>query len=85
MSADVENSPHELYLMSGATITDIRVHEDPDPYGMSTVRMELTLNEPHVVNPNDCPGGVVRKMTVEVWQDEEGNGPGYLAIVGMEP
>jgi hypothetical protein len=92
MSYRVENSQEELDLLKGATILDVRIvpvaGPDDDPAfqafaaGEDKILMSVRLARPvHVENDK---GKVVTTDTVnfEVWQDEEGNGPGYIALVG---
>lgn len=82
----VENSQEELDVLKGATINDIRIMDLPEDlkeFGNDNkVVMNVTLRAP--IRFEDQDGQVVeaRTVTFEVWQDEEGNGPGYLAFTG---
>lgn len=72
ITGSVENTMDELDTLKGATITDIRI--EADGYGDFKIVMEVDLRSNLRVNGE-------QKATFEVWQDEEGNGPGYLALV----
>lgn len=67
----VENTVEDLEILKGATIDNIYI--EPDGYGSDKITINVTF-----------PGFVNEKRTgvFEVWQDVEGNGPGYLAFVG---
>lgn len=71
----VENTREDLELLEGATITKIQIV--PDGYGLDKIVMDVRWR--NGLRINDSPTG-----RFEVWQDEEGNGPGYLAFVGEE-
>ena len=45
------------------------------------LKLWFQLPEPVTLAPGDRDVSVV---ALEVWQDEEGNGPGHLAMVGYE-
>lgn len=75
MSYGVENTADELDCLKGAKITSIAIV--PDGYGSDKIVMDVRYRDGLMVN--DANFG-----RFEVWQDEEGNGPGYLAFVSTE-
>jgi hypothetical protein len=68
MSVAVENRIEELDVLQGATITKVAV-------GPATIRLTVRFAPNLFVNGR-------RTAIYEIWQDGEGNGPGYLALVG---
>ena len=73
----VENTIEELSYLIGARITKFEIR--PDAIGEEKLVMCCTAK----VLVEDQHGTKSRKIEVEVWQDEEGNGPGYLALTGV--
>lgn len=82
----VENTQEELDLLVGATILSIQIEDLPEElkeFGDDNkIVMKVRLKKPVNIENND--GQVVETKTAsfEIWQDEEGNGPGYIALVG---
>jgi hypothetical protein len=72
MSAHLENAAEEIQDLVGATILAAWV-EDTD--GEQRVRLRVKFRDD--LRVNDSPLG-----EYEIWQDEEGNGPGFLAFMG---
>lgn len=77
----VENTQEELDLLVGATILSIQIEDLPEDlkeFGNDNkIVMKLKMPKPVVLD-----GKETGTLSFEVWQDEEGNGPGYLALVG---
>lgn len=73
MSFDVENTIEELEPFEGAKIIGFDIR--PDEFGSNCLRMKLRLRPNLAVNQSVL-------AVLEVWQDVEGNGPGYLSYVG---
>lgn len=71
----VENTADDLDCLKGATITKIEIV--PDGYGDDKIVMDVRYRTGLMVNERNFG-------RFEVWQDVEGNGPGYLAFVGTE-
>lgn len=71
----VENTVEDLEILKGATITKIAIV--PDGYGDDKIVMDVRYRKGLQVNES-------RTGRFEVWQDVEGNGPGYLAFVAQE-
>jgi hypothetical protein len=63
------SSEHELFWLLGARITKIEE-------GSIGTELTMILGE-----PVEIEGKRVKNVKFEVWRDEEGNGPGYLALV----
>lgn len=61
--------PESFDWLTGATITAIERGE---------LGLALYLKLPETVALNNI---ATRAVVLEVWSDEEGNGPGYLALV----
>lgn len=75
MSAALENTNTELYPLVGGTIEKIWVEKRVgDDWMPQVVRMRVRYANGTLVN--DKTHG-----EYELWQDEEGNGPGYLSFV----
>jgi hypothetical protein len=85
MSVDVENTVEDLEILDGATIVSARIappdpdllREFPEYAGLASKRIVLRVKWRKGLSVNDSSMG-----TFEVWQDAEGNGPGYLSFVG---
>lgn len=77
----VENTQEELDLLVGATILSIQIEDLPEDlkeFGNDNkIVMKVKMPKPVVLD-----GKETGTLSFEVWQDEEGNGPGYLALVG---
>jgi len=73
MSYEVENTAEDLEILEKARIDYIGI--EPDGFGSDKILMRVTFRPGLIVN--ECRTG-----TFEVWQDVEGNGPGYLSYVG---
>lgn len=77
MSGLLEQTKDELDFLVGATITKVRVKRDNSLYGMGDViELSATLNDAIT----DQYGTTSHQVKIEVWQDPEGNGPGFLAL-----
>jgi hypothetical protein len=80
MSPVLEQDAEELEVLVGATIEKVWVQE-PDPsseyydYEYPVVRMRVRFRQGLRVNNK-------RHGEYEVWQDPEGNGPGFFSLVG---
>lgn len=48
--------------------------------GEMGISLEITLADPVVIATQ-----VVKTVELQVWQDPEGNGPGYLALTRADP
>ena len=75
-----ENVPEELDILEGATITKVQFADWDD--GMEVVakgvvRLRVKYADGHKVNGSSFG-------EFEIWQDPEGNGPGFIALVGPE-
>ena len=68
------NQTAELSYLVGSTVEAVAEGE------VGTV---LTLRLPDTVSINDSPPGSLAKF--EIWQDEEGNERGYLALTEVLP
>jgi hypothetical protein len=77
----VENTLDELSYLVGATITKVEILPD----AMGEEKLVLSMTAGTVVQ--DQHRNASKRIEVEVWQDEEGNGPGFLALtrVGGKP
>jgi hypothetical protein len=77
----VENTQEELDLLVGATILSIKIEDLPEDlkeFGNDNkIVMRVKVPKPVVLD-----GKETGTLSFEVWQDEEGNGPGYFALVG---
>lgn len=77
----VENTQEELDLLVGAKILSIKIEDLPEDlkeFGNDNkIVMRVKMPKPVVLD-----GKETGTLSFEVWQDEEGNGPGYLALVG---
>ena len=62
-------------MLIGATITKLRVGPD-EISGSRNPMVELTVRFREGLSVNDSKQG-----TYQVWMDEEGNGPGHLALI----
>jgi hypothetical protein len=86
----VENTREDLEILQGATIKWLRIvsvaeqqadarksgeEEFADFIDQSCLRMHVQFRKGLIVN--DSAEG-----TFEIWQDVEGNGPGYIAFTG---
>lgn len=90
----VENTQEELDVLKGATILDIQIRpvadEDDDPefqkFARGDDKVVMTVALPKALRFTEHDGEEVtsRTVTFEIWQDEEGNGPGYIAFTGKE-
>jgi hypothetical protein len=76
MSAMLEQSADELDVLVGAKITGVRVVKDGDEYGFDSI--EIDVHREIAVNVD---GEFCHDLSFQVWEDPEGNGPGYLALV----
>lgn len=63
---------HDLDWLEGAKVTKVERGEVGDA-------IWLTLAEPVLI-----AGHTTTSVCFEVWRDEEGNGPGYLALTRAE-
>lgn len=76
MSAMLEQSAAELRMLVGAVVETVEEVKDGDEYGFDSIEIGFKL--PIAVNVD---GDYCRILKLQVWQDPEGNGPGYLALV----
>jgi len=74
MSAVLENTAEELEDLIGATIENAWIEKDDD-LDTGRVRMRVRFRKGLQVNLSHAG-------EYEIWQDEEGNGPGFIAFVG---
>lgn len=76
MSWQCENQPDEVSDLVGATIVAAKIAKAGcGEVGTKAVRLTVRFRDGFKVNDSD-------KGTYEVWQDPEGNGPGFLAYMG---
>lgn len=75
----VENTKEELAILVGATITGFKIV--PDAMDEQALEMEVKFARP--IHTQD--GGPYATGTFQIWMDEEGNGPGYIALTGAKP
>jgi len=80
MGWDVENTAQEIADLKGATILSAKIK--PGVYDDARI-IELTVRfrEGHAISDDGVTG--YTEGTYQIWQDAEGNGPGYIALVGM--
>lgn len=74
-----ENSLDELAPFKGATIAEIQIRDDG--FGGKALVLGLSLTD----DLEDQHGNRSTYVEVEVWQDSEGNGPGFLALTAVGP
>lgn len=85
-----ENTPEDLEILNGATIVSARImppsqellDEFPEFAGDAEDRLVLTVKFRKGLTVTDQDGKEYAVGTFEVWQDVEGNGPGYIAFTG---
>ena len=90
MSYRVENTQDELDILNGAKIINVEIkpvaEDDPElaAFVEDEDKIVLTLDLPKAMRFIDANGRETSSKTVtfEVWQDAEGNGPGYLSFTG---
>ena len=93
MSYGVENTQDELDILKGATILSIQIEpvsfpDDPELQAFVegedkiTMKVRLAKGVNLELRRTDGSTVVTPTATFEIWQDEEGNGPGYIALVG---
>ena len=80
LGATKEWISEEYGYLVGATITAVGA-ADMD-YGDQAIT--LTIRPRSNIEITDQDGTTYRTVRLEVWQDPEGNGPGYLAFSGGE-
>lgn len=78
MSARLEQTAEELDFLVGATVERVEVR--PDGFGGDAMHLHLRTKVEVVDGPTRG-----HHVDLEVWQDVEGNGPGYLALVEIRP
>ena len=76
MSALLENTPEDIDVLEGATIKKVWI-EAPDPHGWEYPVVRMRVRYRPGLTVNDLSYG-----EYEIWQDAEGNGPGFIALVG---
>jgi hypothetical protein len=76
----LEQSVSELLWLKGATVVGIRERKSQDEYDSDCIEIEFRLTPAgsHMVE------GDPSHALVEVWQDPEGNGPGFLALTATK-
>jgi hypothetical protein len=74
MSALLENTLEDVDILEGATIEKVWITEPDLEYEYPAVRLRVRYRNGSLVN--NSPTG-----EYEIWQDVEGNGPGYIAFV----
>lgn len=80
VSYRLEQSPSELAYLKGAKVTAVKKRASTGEYDTDCLLITFELAEPIMDGETNEPAS---KVDLEVWQDPEGNGPGYLALVGM--
>lgn len=80
MSWDVENTKEEIEELKGCTIVSAKIK--PSEFEGEGRSIELKLRFPHPLTDGETMR-TYREGIFQVWQDEEGNGPGYIALVGF--
>lgn len=78
-----ENRPDEIADLKGATIKDAKIVKD-DEFG-TVAELKVIFRQGHriEVDGRQAVGGIY-----QIWMDPEGNGPGFLSLVGsltLEP
>jgi hypothetical protein len=82
MSAILEQDLEELDYLNGARVIGMRIRSgDPAEYETDALVLTFQLAPKNAVEDGPSRGDIVE---VEVWQDVEGNGPGYLALTGIK-
>lgn len=77
----------EVTFLKGATVEDVKVHNDGDEYGFDAIEIKFALKKPTKLGgfgPNGTDEMLCRKVSFQVWEDPEGNGPGFLSLCGGE-
>jgi hypothetical protein len=76
MSALLENTKEDIEILEGATIEKVWIARSPLGFESScpVVRLRVRWRDGFNVNGNT-------HGEFELWQDVEGNGPGYLSFV----
>ena len=83
-----ENTPEDLEILNGATILSARImppsQELVEEFGPDDAedRLILTVKFRKGLTVTDQDGKEYAVGTFEVWQDAEGNGPGFIAFTG---
>lgn len=76
----LQQSPDEIDYLVGATLTKVRVKKgNPAYYEEDALELSFTLKAPIT----DQDGTTSDRVKLEVWQDPEGNGPGFLALTAV--
>jgi len=75
MSARLENTAEELSDLVGATIEVVWIEQADGEYDFDKIRFRVRYRDGFGVNGSDAG-------EYEIWQDIEGNGPGYVAFIG---
>jgi hypothetical protein len=85
VSAVLEQSPDELDFLVGATIESVRVNREEYKFGEFTDVHEAIELQVRFARPFNVEGTQCRTGTIEILQDPEGNGPGFLALTDATP
>lgn len=73
----LEQDTDELDYLVGATIKKVAVVKDNDEFGFECIA--LTVKTKGVI-VEDQNGNKSDTVELQVWQDPEGNGPGFLCL-----
>lgn len=76
MSAVLEQSAEDLAFLVDAKVTGVAMVFSDPMWGGAALQMTFDL-----AKPVDVEGTVCKTVVMEILQDIEGNGPGYLALV----
>ena len=82
MSSLLEQSVEDIAFLKGATLKSIKERKAEDAYDMDCLQLVFTLANPIQLELDPGKQILAKEVTFEVWQDPEGNGPGFLSLVG---
>lgn len=75
----VENTMEELDALIGGTILDVKIQ--PDGFDGETTVLTVKCR-PGLTIVDSVTKKKMTTLEFQIWSDEEGNGPGYVALVG---
>ena len=73
-----ENVPTEIADLVGGKITEAGIVEDEE-FG-TVVELTVVFRKGHTI---ECEGHTGQAGIYQIWMDPEGNGPGFLSLVGV--
>lgn len=80
VSHRLEQTAADLSYLKGATLTGVKKRKPEDEYDIEALVLTFKLKTPIVDAESNQE---VSTVDLQVWEDPEGNGPGYLALTGM--